>query len=76
MLHKTVERYIIQIGGLICFCRHPLNIPFSSMPILQIYYFSGSWRKKKFELGHGHGNGHGHGHEHGQDSIFGSMPKK
>jgi hypothetical protein len=46
MLHTTVERYIIQIGGLICFHWQPLNIAFSSMPILQIYYSSGSWRKK------------------------------
>jgi hypothetical protein len=37
MLHKTVEHYIIQIGGLICFRWHPLNIPFNSVPILQIY---------------------------------------
>jgi hypothetical protein len=38
MLRKTVERYIIQIGGLISFRWHPLNIPFCSMPILRIYY--------------------------------------
>jgi hypothetical protein len=39
-LRITVERYIIQKGGVFCFYWFPLKIIFSSMPTAEIIYLA------------------------------------